>query len=172
MDDAARLPLLECLLFCHCEPVSTEQLATWLECDEESVEGLAQTLDRRLADHSLQVARVNQGYLLQTRPEWGDTLSAILSQTPPAPLSHGAWETLAVVAYRQPITRMEIEAIRQVGSERALATLVERGLIEEVGRKETPGRPILYGTTGSFLRQFGLNRVGDFPPLEDVPDPA
>ena len=89
----------------------------------------------------------------------------------PEPLSHAAWEVLSVVAYKQPLTRMEIEAFRQTGSERAIDTLVSRGLVEEVGRKEAPGRPILYGTTARFLQEFGISDPKDLPPLADSPAP-
>lgn len=80
-----------------------------------------------------------------------------------------AWEVLAIIAYKQPITRLEIEALRQTNSERALDTLVNRELIEQVGRKEAPGRPILYGTTVQFLKEFGLDSLEQLPPLPLVP---
>jgi segregation and condensation protein B len=86
------------------------------------------------------------------------------------PLSHAAWEVLSIVAYKQPVTRLEIEAVRQVGSERAIETLVVRGLIEEIDRKDTPGRPILYGTTHSFLLEFGLTDLSQLPALDNSPN--
>ncbi len=108
---------------------------------------------------------VSGGVRLTTHPALGDLLSERLRVTAAEPLSHASWEVLAIVAYRQPITRLEIESIRQTGSERALDTLVHRELIEEVGRKEAPGRPILYGTTKKFLTQFGLTDLSDLPLL-------
>ncbi|PSR22845.1 MAG: SMC-Scp complex subunit ScpB [Sulfobacillus acidophilus] len=162
------LDLLEALLFVQAEPVTLVQLATWLQMDVSAVEWHIGALAQRLAERGsgLTVQRVAEGVRLTTHPRLADLLHERLSYVAPEPLSHASWEVLAIVAYRQPITRMEIEAVRQTGSERALETLMQRQLIEEVGRKEAPGRPILYGTTAHFLTQFGLSSVGDLPKLE------
>ncbi|MBX5466577.1 MAG: SMC-Scp complex subunit ScpB [Firmicutes bacterium] len=162
-----RVAALEALLFSAAEPVAVDDLAAWLRCTPEEVEALAAALAERLKEHALAVERVAGGFTLKTRPEWHEWLSQTLGGRRPEPLSAAAWETLAVVAYRQPVTRLEVETIRGVKSERALETLLARGLIEEVGRKEVPGRPILYATTPRFLQEFGLNRIEDLPPLSD-----
>ncbi len=159
--------MLEALLFVHGDPVSEDQLALWLDVASEAVGAYVEALNQNLhvRGSGLTVQWVEGGVRLTTHPRLYDNLAERVSRRAPEPLSHAAWEVLAIVAYRQPITRLEIEAIRQTGSERALDTLLNRDLIEEVGRKEAPGRPILYGTTPRFLREFGLKSPGDLPPL-------
>ncbi|NLZ43807.1 MAG: SMC-Scp complex subunit ScpB, partial [Clostridia bacterium] len=88
------------------------------------------------------------------------------------PLSQAALETLAIIAYKQPVTRAEIEALRGVSVDSSINTLLERGLIEEKGRKDGPGRPILYATTGNFLKYFGLNDLSELPAIEDLTIPG
>ena len=112
----------------------------------------------------LQIVMLDKGYLICTRPEYGDIL-AKMGKTTPRRLSTAAMETLAIIAYRQPVTRSEIENIRGVKSERVIASLLEKGLIEERGFKAVPGKPILYGTGSEFLRMFGLSSLQDLPVL-------
>ncbi len=159
------------LLFLHADPVEMSELATWLGIGNEALEDILAEAQQALQAIGLTVRWLGGGVTLATAGDLDRELRTITEQanTHPEPLSQGAWETLAIIAYRQPITRLEVEAVRQAGSERTLATLLERDLIEEVGRKETPGRPIVYGTTASFLRQFGLAAISDLPPLEDGP---
>jgi segregation and condensation protein B len=107
--------------------------------------------------------------MLTTAPEYAEKVSAV-GRSRPQPLSPAALETLAVVAYRQPVTRAEIEAVRGVKVEGVVATLLERGLIREAGRKRAPGRPALYATTEEFLRFFGLNSLSDLPEPDSGPD--
>ena len=154
-------------MFVQSGAVSDNQVALWLGTTPQEAARQVEALSRELAERGsgLTVQRVSGGVRLTTDPALHDELAARLEYRGPEPLSHAGWEVLAVVAYRQPITRMEIEALRQTGSERAIETLVQRELIEEVGRKETPGRPILYGTTPQFLAQFGLNSIEDLPTL-------
>ncbi|MCY0877629.1 MAG: SMC-Scp complex subunit ScpB [Firmicutes bacterium] len=163
--------LLEALLFLRAEPVSLEEIQRWLRVTEKEAALLVDELGQYLRDRDsgLTLQWVDGGVRLVTHPSLADDLQAALTDTRPEPLSHASWEVLAIVAYKQPITRMEIEAIRQTNSERAIETLVTRQLIEEVGRKEVPGRPILYGTTARFLRQFGLRSLEDLPPLSEAP---
>ncbi len=160
---------LEALLFLHGDPVSIAEIAVWLELEEEQVLLIAEQLNEVLrSGHSaLCVQIAGNSVALTTVAELDSWLREKMTLKISEPLSHAAWEVLSVVAYRQPITRMEIEALRQVGSERAIDTLVHRGLIEEVGRKETPGRPILYGTSHNFLLEFGLHDLNELPPLAD-----
>jgi segregation and condensation protein B len=160
--------LLEALLFVKGEPVALSDLQRWLRLpSEQAVRATVAQLAQRLeaSQSALTVRWVDGGVELCTRPELDDHLRVAL-EPDPRPLSHAAWETLAVVAYRQPITRAEIEAVRGVSCERALATLLERELVEEVGRKAAPGRPLLYATTARFLREFGLQSLQELPPLE------
>lgn len=161
------LNLLEAILFVQGEPVSLEDLATWLSLSVGGAEAQVRQLAEELTERGsgLTVQWTGQGVRLATHPALSSELDQRLRRKNPEPLSHASWEVLAIVAYRQPVTRLEIEAIRQTGSERALDTLVDRGLIEEVGRKEAPGRPILYATTREFLTQFGLTGIDALPPL-------
>lgn len=166
------LDLLEALLFVQSEPVPLAQIGLWMGVDADGAGSLVHALAARLAERGsgLTVQRVAGGVRLTTHPALADQLLERLQYQGPEPLSHASWEVLAVVAYRQPVTRMEIEAIRQTGSERAIETLVHRELIEEVGRKEAPGRPILYGTTRQFLTQFGLERLSELPSIVQEPE--
>ncbi len=165
---------LEALLFLHGDPLNFEQLAIWLGTETTSLPFWIDQLTERLSlsQSAVQVRLVGDTVQLVTTPDLDEWLSNTLRIQPPEPLSPAAWEVLSVVAYKQPLTRMEIEYFRQTGSERALETLVTRGLVEELGRKETPGRPILYGTTPRFLQEFGLSDPKDLPNLEDSPPPA
>ncbi|HBQ94112.1 MAG: SMC-Scp complex subunit ScpB [Firmicutes bacterium] len=172
--DAGIIRKLEALLFTQADPVSDEQLALWLDTDPARIPELVGKLARQLREGTsgLDVQRVADGYLLTTAADLAEFLDGRLGMQAPEPLSHAAWEVLSVVAYRQPITRLEIETLRQTNSERALETLLSRELIEQVGRKDAPGRPILYGTTRQFLREFGLNTPDQLPPLSGDPTSA
>lgn len=164
------LALLEALLFTQSTPVSVRQIAHWLTMDEEAVQSGLDALANRLEsrESGLALDWVDGGVRLTTHPRLFAGLQERLANPDPEPLSHASWEVLAIVAYRQPITRLEIESIRQTGSERAIETLVNRDLIEEVGRKEAPGRPILYGTTRRFMQQFGLSSLEALPQLSQL----
>ncbi|AUW93635.1 MAG: SMC-Scp complex subunit ScpB [Sulfobacillus thermosulfidooxidans] len=159
--------VLEALLFLQPEPVSVEQIGLWLAVSDDEVPKLVTSLANKLAStgSSLTVQTVAGRYRLATAPDLDEFLRTRLRLAAPEPLSAAAWEVLAVIAYRQPITRLEIEAVRQVNSERALETLMARELVEQVGRKDAPGRPILYGTTAQFLKEFGINTIDDLPAL-------
>ncbi len=159
--------VIAALLFLHADPVDLSDLSQWTGTSLEELHALLDQLSLSLYPVGLSLHWTQDQICLTTAPDLHERLTSLLDEarTEPKPLSHGAWETLAVVAYRQPITRLEVEAYRQAGSERTLTTLQERGLIEEVGRKETPGRPILYGTTAYFLQQFGLSNLKALPPL-------
>jgi len=165
---------IECLLFVSAEPVQAKKIAAAIELDEKTV----QILTRELAEeyHSrfsgLQILETAGGFMLTTKKEYGEIVAKFCSAPPPPGLSVAALETLSIIAYKQPITKTEIEAIRGVKIDRALATLQERDLIFEMGRKETIGRPILYGTTQEFLRYLGLKDLSELPPLDGIPADA
>jgi len=152
------------LLYAEAGPLTVAQIAEWLRMEPSAVPAVVDALANRLQDTPFLVRTVAGGVALATRPAYTAFLDEVGGRRGPEPLSHAAWECLAVIAWRQPVTRAEIEAVRQVNSERALDTLVARGLIAEVGRKEAPGRPILYGTTPRFLKEFGLGSLDDLPP--------
>ncbi|MDN5348248.1 MAG: segregation and condensation protein [Clostridia bacterium] len=157
---------LECLLFVAGEPVAAASLAAHLGLTEDEVRALVKELEEfyRQAGSGLTIVEVGGGYRLCTRPEYAPYVESFLEPEIPA-LSRAALETLAIIAYRQPVTRAEIEAIRGVKVDGVLATLQARKLIAEVGRRDAPGRPILYGTTREFLEYFGLKSLADLPPL-------
>lgn len=160
-------PVLECLLFVAPEPVTAQRLGEVLDLDEETAAAALEDFRRHYANGGgLQVVRVAGGYQLRTRPEFASLVAAFLRPAAQK-LSRQALETLAIVAYEQPVTQPEIDALRGVNSDGVLKSLLEKDLIREAGRKEAPGRPILYRTTGYFLKHFGLSDLSELPKLED-----
>jgi segregation and condensation protein B len=158
---------VECVLFVAGDPVSPRRAAAALGIEEVlAIEVLEDLRLNPPTGGGLQVVRVAGGYQLCTRPEHAEVVSRFL-QPAAQRLSRQAMETLAIIAYRQPMTQPEIDAIRGVHSGGVLKTLLDRALIREAGRKETVGRPILYATTDTFLKQFGLNDLSELPSLED-----
>ena len=157
---------LEAVMFAAGDPMSMEDLADILRTDLLTVQNLMTRLEKELAErHSgLTVRRVAGGLQLATRPELYPVVER-LSQVVDRKISAPTMETLSIIAFKQPITKQEIEHIRGVRIERALTKLIELELIAEVGRKQVLGRPILYGTTDTFLRTFGLNSLEDLPNL-------
>ena len=161
-------PVLECLLFVAGEPVTPHQVGETLNLDEATAEAVLEDFRRRYVNGGgLHVIRVAGGYQLRTRPEFAGVVSAFLRPAAQK-LSRQALETLAIIAYEQPITQPEIDALRGVASEGVIKTLLDRQLIEEAGRKDAPGRPILYRTTEYFLKHFGLAGLGELPELENA----
>jgi segregation and condensation protein B len=163
--------MVEALLFVSGEPLSLKDLVKATEWDEDAVQdALAELRERyRTLDSGLQLVVSDDAFQLATRPEYGETIGKLLAPHANR-LSKPALETLTIVAYRQPATQAEIEAIRGVSCDGVLKTLQERELISEAGRKQTPGRPILYATTTAFLHYFGLTSLDELPALpEDVP---
>lgn len=157
---------LECLLFVAGEPVPARRVAWVLGIEEEAAARALEELRQNPTPGSgLHVVRLAGGYQLCTRPEHAEAVERFL-QPAAQRLSRQALETLAIIAYRQPITRPAIEALRGVDCGGVLQTLLNLGLIEERGRAPSPGRPILYGTTPDFLRHFGLQSLDDLPPLD------
>ncbi len=167
-----RAASLEALLFVGSEPLSIEALSRALLCSEEELIAAVGDLQTRLdsSGSSLQILSIAGGYQLATRPAYSVIIGRLLARQR-GKLSRPALETLSIIAYRQPITQPEIEAVRGVGCASVLTTLIERELIEEAGRRAAPGRPILYRTTQNFLHYFALEDLADLPPLEDAASP-
>jgi segregation and condensation protein B len=165
---ARQLCALEAVLFMAAEPLDASDLAEILEVMPQEAEDLVRALEANYAGRGLQVSRIAGGYQVTTRPEYGPTV-ARLHKPERFRLSRAGLETLAIVAYRQPVTRPEIDAIRGVNSDSPLNTLLEYELVCEAGRKDTPGRPVLYCTTEGFLGHFGLNSIDDLPRLDSIP---
>ncbi|MDQ7095847.1 SMC-Scp complex subunit ScpB [Desulfosporosinus sp. PR] len=158
---------LEALLFVAKNPLSLELLEEILELDRLTIAELLNELRSRYTAEScgLMLLEIDGGFKLATKPEAARYIE-ILYKQPAQTLSNAALEVLSIIAYKQPVTRGEVDFIRGVQSDRALATLVEKGLVRDVGRKDGPGRPILYGTTEQFLLHFGLSSIEDLPNLE------
>jgi segregation and condensation protein B len=156
---------LEALLFVAPGPVSPIQLATALEVSKAEVEkGLAQ-LESGYQVRGLRLQRHGESVQLTTAPELAPVIEHYLGLEATSHLSRAALEALAIVAYQQPVTRPQVDAIRGVNSDGVLKSLLNKGLVQEAGRTEGPGRPILYTTTADFLGHFGLNSLAELPPL-------
>ncbi len=158
--------LLEAVLFAFPQPVTVEQLANALQYPKEDIEAALARLEAQLQARGLRLQRHRDAWQLTSAPEAAPYIERLAGAEVTLRLSQAALETLAIIAYAQPITRPQIEAIRGVGSDGVVRTLLSTGLIAEVGRAETVGRPILYGTTAEFLQQFGLTSLDELPPLE------
>jgi segregation and condensation protein B len=169
-DDARLVPVLEGLLFAAGSPVAVARLVEALDGpDRKQVLRALDRLGERLEaeGRGVRLVRVAGGYQLRTLAEHGPWIRRLLGGKPPR-LSRALLETLAIIAYKQPCTKPEIEAIRGVDVDGVLSTLVERRMVRLVGRKEAPGRPILYGTTKEFLEVFSLPDLEALPPLKDL----
>lgn len=156
---------IEGLLFVSSGLVSLNQLAKVLGVSENVVESTLKDLDAhyKSAGRGLRLMRVKSRVQLTTAPEISNTIEEFLDLDTTTTLSQAALETLAIIAYKQPITRPEVDVIRGVNSDAVLRTLLSKGLIEELGRADTPGRPIYYGTTPEFLQYFGLESLDELP---------
>lgn len=160
---------LYALLFVADAPVASSSLGIALGLPEGATEEALDVLEKRLQkDGPVQLLRLAGGWQLSTKPEYGELVGAFL-QPQRGKLGRSLMETLAIVAYRQPVTLAEVEAVRGVGSDHTIRALAERRLVREVGRKAVPGRPVLYGTTDQFLHQFLMDDLSSLPALaEDV----
>ena len=158
---------LEALLFVSDEPVAAPVLAAALDADRRAVEEACEALAREHEERNAGIVlrNVAGGWRLFTHPDVASAVEAYVLSSRQARLTKAALETLAIVAYKQPVTRHQIAAIRGVNSDGVLRALVERGLLDEVGREEGPGRPMLYGTTPAFLERLGLPSLASLPPL-------
>lgn len=165
------LAKLEALLFVASEPASIEQLAQVLHVTEAAVEEALEALAEHYQERGLRVQRVNRQVQFVTAPEAAEYVQHFLGLDASTRLSSAALEALALIAYRQPITRAQIEATRGVNCDGVLRTLLAHGLIAPLGRLEQAGRPIVYGTTFQFLQYFGLADLSQLPSLEALASP-
>ncbi len=158
---------LEAILFASGEPVEIIRLAEVLECDAEQVESLVTNLENALEERKsgLCVKRLGDKVQLCSKQEYAPIIREILDLKRNTPLSPAAFEVLAVIAYNQPVTKAFVEQVRGVDCSGVISTLCQRGLIEEKGRLELPGRPLIYGTTSDFLRCFCVSDLSELPPL-------
>ncbi len=167
MTTAELIPAFEAVLFSGGEPLSIDRFAQVFDISPERVvevmDALAKKLDGR--DRGVSLVRMENTYQLATKTEYADNIKKMFDIKRRTPLSPAALEVLAVVAYNQPVTKSFIEQVRGVDCSGVVTTLVEKGLVEERGRLELPGKPLLYGTTKNFLRCFCLNDLSELPPL-------
>ncbi len=163
--------ILEAVLFASDQPVEPERLAGIL--DGVSRNELAETVDALNREYEIQerafrIVLVAGGYQLETLHRYGPYIDRLYHARPRQKLSRAALETLAIVAYKQPVSRVEIDALRGVDSDASIRTLQNRDLIEVVGRSESVGKPLLFGTTREFLRYFGLRDIKDLPGADEL----
>jgi len=170
MDRDSQKRIVEALVLGAPEPVSAQKMAEVVPgLDAEDAGALVVELGREYEEQgrAFEIWEVAGGYQLRTRPEYASYLR-LLHRERPLRLSRAALETLAVVAYRQPVTRAEVEAVRGVEADAVLKNLLERQLVRIAGHREVPGRPMLYGTTRRFLEVFGLGELEDLPTLREI----
>jgi segregation and condensation protein B len=165
---------LEALFFVSDEPLTSSVLAQALDVDRRTAESLCDRLQRDLEARGsgLVLRNVAGGWRLYTHPDTAPVVEQFVLSSRQARLTKAALETLAIVAYKQPVTRHQVSGIRGVNSDGVLRALTDRGLIEEAGRDETPGRPVLYATTPGFLERLGLPSLASLPSLAPLLDPA
>jgi segregation and condensation protein B len=165
--------IIEALLFASPEPLSVARIKSILQgVETEEINQALESLDNEYAQESrsFQMVEIGGGYQLATKPDYSVFVAKLADSRSKQRLSKAAMETLAIVAYKQPVVRSMIEGIRGVNADGVLRTLLERDLIRIVGRGDGPGRPLLFGTTREFLLQFGLNKLSDLPGLKEIED--
>jgi segregation and condensation protein B len=165
--ELSHIALLESLLFVASGPVSTSRLGTVLDISPARVRSYLGELAQSYVNGGLRLQWIGQSVQLTSAPEASSAIERFIGLEVTTRLSQAALEVLAIIAYMQPITRPSIDQIRGVNSDAALRTLLSKGLIEERGRMDSPGRAILYGTTTEFLQHFGLSIIDDLPALAD-----
>lgn len=158
---------IEAILFSSGEPVETEKIAQALEVETDTVHKLVDNLSIQYDDRQsgLQIVKLGEKYQMITRSDFSDYVRSVLEVKKNAPLSQAAFEVLAVVAYNQPVTKAFVEQVRGVDCSGVVNTLCQKGLLEEKGRLDLPGRPLLYGTTDEFLRCFSVSSLDELPAL-------
>jgi segregation and condensation protein B len=169
MEEKEARSIIEALLFISGEPLTIDTIKKITEIDKEGAEEHLRALvsDYSLRNSGVMITEVAGGYQMVTNPAASPWVKKLLSTSVPKRLSPPSLETLAIVAYKQPIIKAEIEAIRGVNSDGVVKTLLERRLIKILGRKEAPGRPLMYGTTQDFLQYFGLKDLSELPTLKE-----
>jgi len=165
--------IVEALLFASDRPITIQKLGEISGIDGKEVRGYVEELNREYEEQgrSYRIEEIAGGFQILTLPEFSEWVGALTRSQVESRLSKAALETLAIVAYKQPVLRAEVDAIRGVQSGQIIRTLMEKGLVKITGRKEVPGRPMLYGTTRKFLEAFGLRSVGDLPKAEEFVQP-
>lgn len=158
---------IEAILFASGEPVEEGRIAEAADIEKNDVEKLVKLLNDRYndAESALEIIRLSDKYQMCTRKRFADNIRAVMESKKQIPLSNAAMEALTIIAYNQPVTKGFVESVRGVDSAAVVNSLVEKGLLEEAGRLDVPGRPVAFRTTANFLRCFGLTSLDDLPPL-------
>lgn len=165
MSDNEKTAALEAILFASGESVPIKDIAEAMEIDEKEVEALAENLRQKYSDGGIAVIRIDNELQLSTKKEYYEYVRRVTEPKRNTPLSHAALEVLSIVAYKQPVTRSQIDYIRGVDSSSSVSRLIMCGLIEQTGTSDAPGRPSLYSTTKEFLRVFGMENLSELPDL-------
>jgi len=170
MTGEEQLHILEALLFASSEPLTQTRVNLVFLDDPPQLNDLIPELQDKFSKENrpLEIQKIAGGYQIITRSEYETWVRRLLNKSGRLTLSQAALETLAIIAYKQPVNRFDIEAIRGVDCSGVLKTILERNLIKIKGRDEGPGRPLLYATTDIFLEYFGLNRIADMPKLKEI----
>jgi segregation and condensation protein B len=161
--------LVEAVLYLESDPLDEAAISRISGLAKEVVTAALENLSARYAsgDSGLEISRIGGGYLISPKREYWDSLKERYGKKNEGKISRAAMETLAIIAYSQPITRSEIEALRGVSADNMIRLLLEKELIREAGKKDVPGKPVQYGTTKEFLKLFRLNSIADLPKLND-----
>ncbi len=169
MEDLQKKAVLEALLFVAGEPINSGSLAKVTEMQEPEVRKTMEELIRDYKERGagLLIVEIAEGYQMVTNPDLALWVKKFRNVNQSNKLSQPALETLAIIAYKQPVTKLEIDQLRGVNSDGAVKSLLDKRFIKIVGKKETPGRPFLYGTTKEFLQYFGLKNLSELPPIEE-----
>ncbi|UCG79369.1 MAG: SMC-Scp complex subunit ScpB [Nitrospirota bacterium] len=170
MDDFNKKFLVESLLFVTGEPLSINDIKRSTELTEDDIKKAIQELteEYRSRNGGFFIAAIAEGFQLVSNPEYAPWIRKLRTTATTAKLSMAALETLSIIAYKQPITKIEIEQLRGVNSDGVVKSLLEKRLIKILGKKEVPGKPMLYGTTKDFLQYFGLKDLSDMPTLKEL----
>ena len=170
MDFSDSKYIIEAILFAADKPVSIEQFVIIVELDYGTVEKLIYELQLEYdtAKRAFQIMEIANGFQICTRSEYASWIKKFYTTEVSSRISTSSLEALAIVAYKQPVTRAEIEEIRGVSSDSVIHTLLERNLISMIGRKDAPGRPLMYGTTTEFLIHFGLRDISELPSIDEI----
>lgn len=162
-----KIGAVEAILFASGEPVEEKRISEAAVLDKGSIAGIVKTLNNRYDDNgsALKIVRLGTSYQMCTREEYAEYIRSAIEYKKQIPLSNAAMEALTVIAYNQPVTKGFVENVRGIDSSSVINSLVEKGLLEESGRLDVPGRPVAYKTTENFLRCFGLSSLDDLPPL-------
>jgi len=171
MDTSQAKSIIEAVIFAANEPVSVEQLARLLdELDGDTVAQLIYELQKEYdsTGRSFQIVEIANGFQICTRDQYADWIRKFYTTELSSRLTVSALEALAIIAYKQPVTRAEVEEVRGVNSDSVIRTLMERNLVRVIGRKQAPGRPMIYGTTTDFLMHFGLRDLSELPSVDEI----